>query len=452
MTTKKIPGDFVRYSQRREQLVKSLKEAYPKQSGVILLFAGFEDNRTAFRQESSFYYLTGIKEPGVVLLIDLDGKQTLYVPHFPARSQWVMGDEKLVPENAAYFGLDAIEWLSDIAGSGYQFHPFFSMDSYARLLGQLKNIEGKKQAIFTLAPTNEDEYIHQRLILQRLILLMPSLQPLVHDISSLVAQQRRIKDKIEIEALYRAIATTQVAHESAAQAIDHMITEAEVQAGLEYMMTAAGGRPAFPSIVASGKSSTVLHYNLNNGTMKNGELVVVDIGAEVDYYCADLTRTYPVSGKFSKRQKEIYDMVLATQDYIASLARPGYWLFNAENQEKSLHHLAKAFLAKKGYDRYFTHGIGHFLGIDVHDVGNRAIPLQEGDVITIEPGIYIPQEAIGVRIEDNYWIVNDGVVCLSEQLPKNAEEIEQFMEQEDEFDEDDEEGFEIDEDEISVTH
>jgi Xaa-Pro aminopeptidase len=119
--------------------------------------------------------------------------------------------------------------------------------------------------------------------------------------------------------------------------------------------------------------------------------------------------------------------VLETQNYIAEKARPGIWLSNADKPEESLNHLAKKFIADKGYGDYFPHGIGHYLGLDVHDVGDYKEPLKIGDVITIEPGIYIPQERIGIRIEDNYWIVKDGVVCLSEELPKSAYEIERMV-------------------------
>ena len=158
--------------------------------------------------------------------------------------------------------------------------------------------------------------------------------------------------------------------------------------------------------------------------------MVVDVGAEYDYYCADLTRTYPVSGSFTKRQKELYNLVLDTQEYVAKLAKPGMWLSNKEKPEKSLHHLAKKFLDDRGgYGKYFVHGIGHFLGMDVHDVGDIKEPLQDGDVFTLEPGIYIPEENIGIRIEDNYWIAKDGAVCLSESLPKKPDEIEAMMEE-----------------------
>ena len=163
--------------------------------------------------------------------------------------------------------------------------------------------------------------------------------------------------------------------------------------------------------------------------MRNGDLVVVDIGAELGMYAADITRTYPVSGTFSKRQRELYDIVLATQQHIADISKPGLWLSNKEHPDKSLNHLARQFLQKYGYDKYLPHGIGHFLGLDVHDVGDYSVPLQAGDIITIEPGIYIPEEGIGIRIEDDYWVVEDGVVCLSDGLSKEARDIEQMVQQ-----------------------
>ena len=192
-------------------------------------------------------------------------------------------------------------------------------------------------------------------------------------------------------------------------------------------MTDSCARVAFPSIVASGKNGTILHYTDNSGTMRDGDLVVVDIGAEYRYYCADLTRTYPVSGTFTDRQRELYNLVLETQEYIASIAKPGMFLKNEDHPEQSLHHCAQQYLKERGYDQYFSHGIGHFLGLDVHDVGNVKEPLREHDVFTMEPGIYIPEEGIGIRIEDNYLMVKKGVVCLSEQLPKEPAIIEEMV-------------------------
>jgi Xaa-Pro aminopeptidase len=304
-------------------------------------------------------------------------------------------------------------------------HPYSCESEYSNLTSDLKKKINSESVLFALDPHTPYGYIEQRLLLQRLRTFGAA--PNVVDISSIAARMRRSKDVKEIELMYKAAEITCVAQEAAARAISHGVNEAEVQASLEYIMTGSHAAIAFPSIVATGKNSTILHYNQNNAELKKGDLVVVDIGARYDGYCADITRTYPVSGTFTKRQKEIYNIVLDTQNYIASIAKPGMWLSYKEKPDQSLNHLARAFIKEKGYDHYFPHGIGHFLGIDVHDVGDYTEPLKAGDVITIEPGIYIADEQIGVRIEDDYWIVKDGVICLSEGLPKTADEIEEMV-------------------------
>ncbi len=412
---------------RRQDLSALISQEYPEKKGAIVLFGAFEHDRTKFRQESSFYYLTGITEPGAVVVIDLQGKSTLYTPdHGANRSAWVHTPVPLTQENAKKLGFEHIKSLGQMA-PGYQFHPFSDKKHYSNLIADLSAIIKDNGKLFTLAPQNSWEYVEQRSMLARFDTMITGFQSHCIDIAPLVAALRRKKDMREIETMYKAVEITMLAQEAAAHAIQDGILECEVQASLEYMFTGSNARPSFPSIVAGGKNGTILHYQTNADVLKNGQLVVVDIGAEYEYYCADLTRTYPVSGTFTKRQKELYNLVLATQEYIADLAKPGMWLSNKEQPEKSLNHLAKKFLDERGYGNYFPHGIGHFLGIDVHDVGDLKEPLKEGDVFTIEPGIYIPQEGIGIRIEDNYWVVKDGVVCLSESLPKKPEDIEALM-------------------------
>jgi Xaa-Pro aminopeptidase len=439
------------YASRRKELIESIKAELPgKENGMVILFAAFEHGSERFRQDKTFYYYSGVNEPGTALVIDMTGKATLYLPNcFEKRAQWMTLPPALVNRDAKALGVDAVELLGDEC-AGYELNPYFSADEYAHMITLMKNVIENSGSFFTTAPKNGHEYLHARFTFDHLQKFIPDIQKSVVDISPLIAASRRRKDMGEIEHIYRAIEVTELAHESAVQAIKHDVLESEIQASLEYMMIASHARPSFPSIVASGKNSTILHYNHNNGTVKNGDVVVVDIGAELDNYCADLTRTYPVSGTFTKRQKELYNIVLQTQEYIASVAKPGIWLKNKDKVDKSLHHLAVKFLVQRGYDKYFPHGIGHYLGLDVHDVGDYNIPLHEGDVITIEPGIYIPQENIGIRIEDNYWITKDGAICLSERLPKSADEIEAIMQQalsgerdedEDEYEDDDDEDF-----------
>jgi len=434
---------------RRKELVEAIKLEFPQTSqGIVVLFAAFEQGSERFRQDKTFYYYTGINEPGTALVIDLSGKSTLYIPNcFEKRAQWMTLPVALVNRDAKALGVAAVELLGDEC-AGYELNPYFSVHEYAHMIGLIQRVVASGGSVFTTAPDNGHEYINTRFILDHLQKFIPDVQKSVVDIAAFVAQSRRRKDVSEIEHVYRAVEITELAHESAVQAIKNGALEAEVQASLEYMMIASHARPSFPSIVASGKNGTVLHYNQNSGTLKDGDLVVIDIGAEFNNYCADLTRTYPVSGTFTKRQRELYTIVLETQAHIASLAKPGMWLKNKDNVEQSLHHLAVKFLAKRGYDKYFPHGIGHFLGLDVHDVGDYSMPLQEGDVITIEPGIYIAAESIGIRIEDNYWITKDGALCLSEHLPKEADDIEAVVQQalSGESDDEDDDEYEDDED------
>lgn len=418
------------YALRRKDLIESIKTEFPQiHEGVVVLFGAFEQGSERFKQDKTFFYYTGVNEPGTALVIDLSGKSTLYIPNcFEKRTQWMILPEALVKRDAKALHVDAIELLGDEC-VGYELHPYFSEDEYAHMIALIKNVVANKGSLFTAAPNNSYAHISSRFILGHLQKFIPELHKSIVDVSELIAAARRRKDVGEIEQVYRAIEITELAHESAIQMIKDGTLESEVQASLEYIMIASHARTAFPSIVASGKNGTVLHYHQNSGTLKNGDLLLVDIGAEFNNYCADLTRTYPISGSFSKRQKELYEIVLATQTYVASLAKPGIWLKNEDKVDQSLHHLAVKFLAKHGYDKYFPHGIGHFLGLDVHDVGDYRIPLQEGDVITIEPGIYIPEEGIGIRIEDNYWITKDGAVCLSENLPKEVADIEGIVQE-----------------------
>ena len=420
--------DFSVYPLRRRDLVNAIKQEYPEcKTGIVVLFAAFENDEQRFRQESSFFYLTGLTDPSTVVIMDLESRATLYLPACSKdRSAWMYSELPLTPTNLKKLGIDQMRDLGKPC-QGYQLHPYFTQAEYEHVLARMAQTVAAGGSIFTLSPTSTYEYVEQRFVLDRLFTFMPHLSAHVRDVSQIVARMRRKKDMREIEQLYKAIEITGLAQEAAAQSIQAGVNEAEVQAALEYMFTGSQALPAFPSIVGSGKNSTILHYHANSHVLKNGDLVVVDIGARYQGYCADITRTYPVSGTFNKRQRELYQMVLDTQEYIADKAKPGIWLKNKEKPDQSLHHLAQEFLDKKGYGKYFIHGIGHYLGLDVHDVGDYTEPLHEGDVFTIEPGIYIAQENIGIRIEDDYWVVKDGVVCLSESLPKKPNDIQDFM-------------------------
>ncbi|MGE0010035.1 MAG: aminopeptidase P N-terminal domain-containing protein [Candidatus Babeliales bacterium] len=414
------------YIDRRKELVDRIKKQHNATTGIVVLIADFEGECKRFRQDPSFYYYTGIEEPACMLIIDVgSGKSTLYTPNFgDERKKWVVSQTQ--PGNHAALGVDAIEYTGKPC-VGYQCYPFFTDNEYAHVIELFKHCISARIPVYTLAPTVAHSYIDQRFVLLRLGQMIDGFHQSIVDVSPIVATMRRKKSHRELELLYKAILITEDAHDAFARVLEPGKVEYELQATIEYMFTFQGASQAFPSIVATGKNGTVLHYMQNNTPVKAGDLVVVDIGADYNYYCADITRTYPVSGKFTDRQKEIYNLVLETQEYIASIAKPGLWLSNKNEPEQSLNHLAKAYLKERGYDQYFLHGIGHFLGIDVHDVGDYSIPLMPGDVITIEPGIYIADEGIGVRIEDDYWVVEDGVECLSRDLPKDIPAIEDMV-------------------------
>lgn len=421
------------FAQRREQLAVLVKNANANKDGVILLFAGLQDSRYKFRQASCFYYYTGINEPGLVAVINLnDNKLTIFRPNY-------------ISTGATWSTFNTESMATDIKALGEQvpghcINALAKVSVYKDLVDLINAQISSNKFIFAMPGFD--------LRFEKLTYWVKALEANTIDISNTVASMRCVKDKEEIQAIFNAVDCTMAAHEAASSVIEEGKHEYQVAAGVEFVFVESGASAAFPIIVASGSNSTILHYDDNNKSMKKGELVIVDIGAQINHYCADITRTYPVSGTFSKRQREVYDIVLKAQEYIASKAVPGMWLFNPEKPEKCLHHLAMEFFKKAGYEQYFTHRIGHYLGLDVHDVGNYKEPLAIGNVITIEPGLYISKENIGIRIEDVYWIVDGPAICLSEDLPRQADMLEDMMaqsfegpdlEEDEDYDEDEEE-------------
>lgn len=417
------------YKNRRDQLINLVKDRYGADTGSIVLFSPCDDAYRSFIQESNFYYLSGIVEPASVMLLT-DKEQIFYAPAYTdMRAKWVDSSVLLTQDYIESKKFDELR-VTGVSVAAVHVYPYFEHAIYENIKNLLSNliIQGKK--IYTIYPTNSYESIQVRAIIDRLALVIPFLHENIIDISPLLAQLRRKKDMLELESLYKAVEITGNAHFAAMHQLKPGITEAELQATLEFVFTEHNALPAYPSIVAGGIAGTILHYGANNKQLLDGQLVVVDAGARYNYYCADITRTYPVSGKFTPEQKELYELVLQCQEIVAEQAKPGMWLFNKDEEDASLHHIALNFFKKHGYDKYFIHGIGHFLGLDVHDVGDRSKPLQEGDVITIEPGLYIPEKQLGIRIEDNYWIVDKTTpVCLSEAIPKSVQAIEEMVQQ-----------------------
>lgn len=404
------------YRARRERLAAKLER------GVLVLFANTaEDDR--FRQNNEFFYLTGWNEPGAGLIVAPATATSPYteILFLPAQNvtmeRWT--GPKLTAANsdaARITGVDRVEPLDRMR------------DELVRVL------PAPAGTVYT--DISESGTTPSTVPLQwlRRANAFPNYGRF-SDVKPLIGALRLTKDAGEVALLRKAADATVAAHRAALRSIRPGVTENEM-AGLIELEFRRGGcqTPAFPSIVGSGLSSTVLHYSENSGTMSAGDVVVIDIGAECSLYASDVTRTLPVSGRFSPRQREIYDIVLAAQQAALAAFKPGLSTIGRAS-EHSLYRVAYDYINSHGQDlkgqplgQYFIHGLSHYVGLAVHDAGSASAPLAPGAVFTIEPGIYIPEERIGVRIEDTYLVAADGTLeCLSCGAPAAAAEIEKAI-------------------------
>jgi len=382
--------------------------------GVVLIPAAHErdlerdyvqDND--FRQSNGFFYLTGLETQDAWLLIvaggDAPGTVLFLPPRNPSQERWT--GLRLGPDSTA-------ARLSGISR-------VLPTDSLDRMLSTaLFRAAGPVYA--PLDVTTRDE---------------PRLKELVfagrdvRNLRPLLDSMRLVKDADEIARLRKAVDISAAGHVAAMQAARPGMWEYEIEAALEAAFRRNGAdRVGYPSIVGSGPNSTTLHYDLSRRQTRDGDLVVVDAAAEWGQYTADVTRTFPVNGKFTPRQKAIYDLVLATQQAAFDSTRPGVTVaqLNRIAREYMRAH-SGTLCGEQSCDAYFIHGLGHWLGMDVHDVGDYGTPLKPGMVLTLEPGIYLPAEALGVRIEDDVLVTSTGAEWLSAKAPKTTAEIERLM-------------------------
>ncbi|KYP13222.1 M24 family metallopeptidase, partial [Flavihumibacter sp. CACIAM 22H1] len=259
--------------------------------------------------------------------------------------------------------------------------------------------------------------------------------------AKIMKELRVVKSALEVEVIQQAIDITEKTFRRILSFVRPGVMEYEIEAEIyhEFLRNRSAG-PAYGSIIASGDRARTLHYVSNNQECKDGELLLMDFGAEYGGYNADLTRTIPVNGKFTKRQKEVYNACLHLHNYAKSILKPGISILQYTDKvgEEASKQFVKIGLLKKedlknedaenrAYRKYLYHGISHHLGLDVHDLGTRTEPIKAGMVFTIEPGIYIEEEKMGVRIENNFWITRTGNKDLMAAIPITAEEIERLM-------------------------
>jgi Xaa-Pro aminopeptidase len=399
--------------------------------GIVVMVGAREDEFGEvgrFRQKNDFMYLTGVETPAAYLMLvsaglapDQSARETVFIPpRNPGHERWNGPQMGPGAEAEAHFGVQEIassaqfdNRLKELLNS-----PAFKTDPASnKAAARLYTIIRTGSAAML---TREHHFV------EKVRRSFPHVQ--IVDVAPKIAEMRKVKSAAELALIQKAIDITGEAQAEVARAARPGAYEYELQAALEYVFMRSGAeRPGFPSIVGSGLNSTVLHYNTNRKRIADGDLIVVDIGAEYSYYTADITRTFPASGKFTRRQRDIYQLVLDAQRAAEKAYKPGTSIHQLNLVAQGVMR-ASPLRDSKGntLERYFIHGLGHWLGMDVHDVGSYS-DLPVGSVFTIEPGIYIPEESIGVRIEDDYLVTESGLVKLSGKIPSEPDQIERLM-------------------------
>jgi len=415
------------YRARRQALASKTS------GGVVLLFAPTEAEGPnavyGYRPDSDFFYLSGWAEPGAALLIapavEAKGKdparpytEILFLPaHNYAEEKWT--GPKLGPENpqaSSITGFDHVEVLDSMR------------EDLVRVLPQMATIYTDVPAA---GETSNSRTPLEWLSRANAFPLRLSFQ----DVRPLLASLRTYKDAGEMDRIRKAVNASIASHFAAMRALKPGTNEREISALMQYEWGRRGcERPAYAPIVGAGFNSTVLHYSDDSGPIQSGDVVVIDAAGEYSLYASDITRTLPATGKFTARQREIFDIVLGAQRAAIAAFQSGKSHLRRD-QPNSIHNVAYDYINSHGKDlhgeplgKYFIHGLGHYVGLDVHDAGDYDVPLAPGMVFTIEPGIYIPEEKLGVRIEDMYYVDSSGkLIELTEELPHTADEVEHAM-------------------------
>ncbi|MGO9589596.1 MAG: aminopeptidase P N-terminal domain-containing protein [Candidatus Acidiferrales bacterium] len=392
---------------------------------VILGYTGHEDASevAVFYQEPYFYYLTGHDEPGAALVLlpgapntePTEGPQEiLYLPERDLQKEQWEGS-KVGPHDPGI-----------AEKSGFQ-----AVEPFDNVKTDLAKLAKTYTNFYTIvAPLDEEGYPHFTKMNEWLRNALP--HSMLRDITPTLDALRQVKSPGELALMQEAIDLSVDAHLDAMRQMRPGLFEYQIAARMKEIHELGGcEREAYAPIVGAGFNSTVLHYSKLDSEIKDGDVVVMDVGGEYGGYAADITRTLPANGKFTPRQREIYDIVLGAQNAAIDAIKPGVQLYGGDN---SLQEIAANYINTHGHDnegralgRYFIHGVSHHLGLDVHDPGDRARPLEPGMVVTVEPGIYIPEENLGVRIEDDILVTKDGHQILTARLPRNADEIEKIM-------------------------
>lgn len=355
--------------------------------GKALLFSGVNYQYI----DKNFYYLTGLREPmSILLILPIDGDDFLFIPD--------VSNEDKVRTLSLTSGIARIMPMKD-------FNDIFSY------------LYSWQNKIYYPIPTQTDDYSYN--LIRSIMNKNP--QYALKDLTLILTEMRMVKSPEEIALMKKAIDITAAGLINAIHQAEPGMYEYEIQKIIEDTFFASGAEGlSFASIIGSGPNSVIIHYDQNSRMTEPGDVVVMDVGAQYLGYAGDLTRTMPISGKFTARQKEVYTIVLEAQQLAIEACRPGVTL-------DDINEIAHEYIGRLGYGEYFYHSIGHSLGLDVHDPWFAGAALVPGEVITIEPGIYIASENLGIRIEDDFLVTEYGCTCLSSSLPKRPDDIERLM-------------------------
>jgi len=387
------------------------------------------DGHMKFKQNSDLFYLSGIDQEESILVIAPDSsepahREVLFLRETNETIAIWEGAKLTVEQAREISGIQTVYWLKDFN------RVFNGLVSEASLIYLNSNEHNRATIEVETRDARFVKWCKEKYPLHKYRRSAPILQRL-----------RAVKSKFEVMVMQEACDITEKGFRRLLKATKPGVWEYELEAELahEFIRNRAQGF-AYEPIIASGRNSCVLHYITNNQQCKKGDVLLLDIGAEYANYDADLTRTIPVSGTFSKRQKDVYNAVLRVQKAAIEMLRPGTMLKDyhrevgllMQDELLGLKLIDKTDIKNQdpkwpAYKKYFMHGTSHFLGLDTHDVGNWDIPMEEGNVFTCEPGIYILEEAIGVRIEDDILVSKKGPVNLMRNIPKEVEEIEELM-------------------------
>jgi len=407
------------YSKRREMLMNSLGK-----DAAVILFSGraplkSEDESYPFEVNRNFYYLTGLEKEDMVLLMSkFDGiqrEQLFILPYNETLARWVGG--RMSKEDASQ--ISDVKTVCDAS----------ELDDYVSSLINRNRKDNLFKLYFDMWHYTVDQPETPAIAYaNKLKAIYPTL--LIKDVFPFITKMRLVKDEYEVTCIKQAIHTTnlgiQTMMKTAKPGLNELILDGVFEFVLKQNMCK---NTAFKTIAASGKRATILHYSDNDQVMQDGELFLCDLGATFKNYNADITRTFPVNGIFTSRQKEIYELVLHAQQIVEENAKAGVKIKDLNNMVVEYY---KEELPKHGLNKdvseYYFHSVTHHLGLDTHDVdGGMGAVLEEGNVITNEPGLYISDEGIGIRIEDDLLIGKDSCTNLSVEIIKKPEDIENYM-------------------------